>query len=91
MSVAAKGNAYKQAIQEGYDKNQAQAYSIMIGALEGGLQYALGGIGKLGGKVSGSLLQQATKEHPKRSRQSSHRTRRQHALRGWRGVSAGDS
>ena len=61
MSVAAKGNAYKQAIQEGYDKNQAQAYSIMIGALEGGLQYALGGIGKLGGKVSGSLLQQATK------------------------------
>lgn len=61
MSLSAKGNAYKQAMQEGYEKEEAQNYSTMIGILEGGLQYALGGIGKLGGKASGHVIEAASK------------------------------
>lgn len=61
MALSAKGNAYKQAIEEGYTKKQASTYSTLIGGMEGALQYALGGVGKLGGKVSGKALSKATK------------------------------
>lgn len=33
-----------------------RAYSTLVGASEAGLQYLLGGIGKLGGKLSGNVL-----------------------------------
>lgn len=46
MGVQAKGAAYNQAIKDGYSPAQAQTYSTMVGALEGGLSYALTGIGK---------------------------------------------
>ncbi len=51
MGASAGGNAYGQALAEGYSEEQARAYGVLVGASEGGLQYLLGGIGKLGGKV----------------------------------------
>ena len=53
MGASAAGNAYQEALNLGYDKGQARTYSTLIGASEVGLQYLLGGIGKLGGKLSG--------------------------------------
>ena len=53
MGASAAGNAYQEALNLGYDKGQARAYSTLVGASEVGLQYLLGGIGKLGGKLSG--------------------------------------
>ena len=49
IGLQAKGNAYKQALDEGYTRGQAEAYSTVMGAAEGGLQYLLGGFEKLGG------------------------------------------
>ena len=49
MGGSAGGNAYQTAINNGYDADTARAYGTSIGVLEGSLQYALGGIGKLGG------------------------------------------
>lgn len=56
MGASAAGNAYQEALNQGYDKDQARAYSAMIGASEAGLQYLLGGISKLGGKVTGPAI-----------------------------------
>lgn len=53
---SAKGNAYNQAIKDGYSKEQARSYSTMIGAAEGVLQYLLSGIGKLGGVTDDILI-----------------------------------
>ena len=49
MAGSAGGNAYQQKVQEGYDPEAARNYATLVGASEGALQYALGGIGKLGG------------------------------------------
>ena len=54
MGVSAAGNAYKDALSKGYDKESARTYSTLVGASEGVLQYLIGGIGKLGG-MSGKL------------------------------------
>lgn len=56
LGASASGNAYQEALNQGYDKDQARAYSAMIGASEAGLQYLLGGISKLGGKVTGPAI-----------------------------------
>ena len=56
LGISAAGNAYQEMLNLGYDKGQARAYSSMVGASEAGLQYLLGGIGKLGGKGSGKVL-----------------------------------
>ena len=56
LGASASGNAYQEMLNLGYDKGQARAYSVLVGASEAGLQYLLGGIGKLGGKVSGKVL-----------------------------------
>jgi len=53
MGASATGNAYQEALNLGYDKGQARAYSTLVGASETGLQYLMGGIGKLGSKISG--------------------------------------
>lgn len=55
MGLSAGGNSYEAALKEGYSPAQAATYGIVNGALEGGLQYALGGIGALGGKVAGKV------------------------------------
>ena len=54
MFASSAGNAYQEALNLGYDKDQARTYSTMVGASEAGLQYLLGGISSLGG--SGELL-----------------------------------
>ena len=51
MGLSSSGNAYNQALAEGYSKEQARAYSVLVGASEATLQYLLGGISSLGGKV----------------------------------------
>ena len=56
MFASSAGNAYQEALNLGYDKSQARAYSTLVGASEAGLQYLLGGISSLGGKVSGGAI-----------------------------------
>ena len=56
MGASAIGNAYQEKINAGWDKDQAMAYSTLVGVSEAGLQYVLGGIGKLGGRVSGKSV-----------------------------------
>lgn len=55
MGASAGGNAYQEMLNLGYDKGQARGYSLLVGASEAGLQYALGGIGKLGGVATKGL------------------------------------
>ena len=52
MGASASGNAYQEMLNLGYDKGQARSYSVMVGASEATLQYLLGGINKLGGKLT---------------------------------------
>lgn len=59
MGASAKGNAYAEMINLGYTKEQASNYSTLVGASEAGLQYMLGGIGKLGGSVSSKAISSA--------------------------------
>ena len=49
MGLQSKGAAYKQALDEGYTRAQAQIYSTATGAAEAGLSYVLGGFSALGG------------------------------------------
>ncbi|MBR3973253.1 MAG: hypothetical protein IKJ99_04820 [Oscillospiraceae bacterium] len=57
LGASAVGGAYQEALNQGYEKKQAGAYATMVGASEVGLNYLLGGISKLGGKVTGGALQ----------------------------------
>lgn len=54
MGASASGHAYQEMVNLGYDQKQARTYQTLIGVSEGALQYALGGIGKLGG-TSGTI------------------------------------
>ena len=56
MGASAAGNAYQEMLSLGYDKSQARAYSTLVGASEAGLQYLMGGISNLGGKLTGNAL-----------------------------------
>jgi hypothetical protein len=56
MGLSASGGAYQQKLNEGWDKGQARVYATAIGISEGALQYALGGIGNLGGKLTGKSI-----------------------------------
>lgn len=56
MSLSASGNAYNEKVKAGWDPDKAKTYAAIIGALEGGLQYGLNGISKLGRGVSGGVL-----------------------------------
>ena len=49
MGASAAGNAYQEALNQGYNKGQARTYSTMVGASEAVLGQLLGGISKLGG------------------------------------------
>lgn len=49
LGTSAGGNAYNQAIKDGFTQEQAKNYAALIGVSESALQYALGGISKLGG------------------------------------------
>lgn len=57
MGASAAGNAYQEKLNEGYDKNQARSYGILVGASEIVMEKVLGGITKLGGgMISRSVL-----------------------------------
>lgn len=56
MGASAAGNARQEMLNLGYDKKQANIYAALVGTSEAVLQYALGGIGKLGGKITGKTL-----------------------------------
>lgn len=49
LGTSAAGNAYAEMINLGYDKGQAKMYATLVGGSEAGLQYIMGGVGKLGG------------------------------------------
>ena len=50
MSIGAAGNAYAEGLEEyGMEPWQARIYGILVGAAEGGLEYAMGGIPALRG------------------------------------------
>ena len=56
MGASASGNAYQEALNLGYDKDQARGYANMVGASEAVLGYLLGGVSKLGGKLSNKAI-----------------------------------
>lgn len=56
LSASAGGNTFNEAWKNGVTKSQAAAYGITSGLSEAAMQYALGGISKLGGKAEGSIL-----------------------------------
>ena len=56
MGASASGNAYQQMLNLGYDKGQARSYATLVGLSEAGLEYLIGGISKLGGKMSGNVI-----------------------------------
>ena len=55
MGASAGGNAYAQALREGYRPDQARNYGLLVGLSEGALQYLLGGIESLGGAAVSGL------------------------------------
>ena len=59
LGASASGNAYQEMLNLGYDKGQARTYSVLTGISEAGLQYALGGIGKLSGGLTSKLTGKA--------------------------------
>ena len=59
MGLSAAGNAYQGMLNEGYNKDQARLYGGLVGASEATLQYLLGGISSMGGKLSGGVLSKA--------------------------------
>ena len=56
MGASAMGNAYNEMVELGYNEWQARGYGVLVGASEAVLQYFIGGISKLGGKVTGNAL-----------------------------------
>lgn len=56
MGASVVGNAYSEMRKLGYDEWQSRGYATLAGASETTLQYLLGGIGKLGGKVTGNAI-----------------------------------
>ncbi len=56
MGTSASGNAYQEMLNLGYDKKQANTYSILVGVSEAALSYAFSGISALGGKLTGNVL-----------------------------------
>ena len=57
MGMSAAGGAYQEALNDGYDKNQARGYGLLVGASEIVMESVLGGISELGGgNVLGKTL-----------------------------------
>lgn len=57
MGVSAGGNYYSEALQKGYNKDEARIYGTLAGAAEATLQDILGGITSLGGRIPTSISQ----------------------------------
>lgn len=61
MGLGVYGSTYNQARKDGLTERQASTYAGLVAAAEGGLQYLLGGIGKLGGKLTGNAVSKIVK------------------------------
>ena len=64
LGVSAAGGAYADAIEKGYNRQDARTYSNLVGLSEATLQYLIGGISNLGGissKIAGGTAKLATK------------------------------
>lgn len=59
VGATAAGNAYQEAVNQGYNASQARNYAVASGASEAALQYVLGGISNMGGKVTGHVAEKA--------------------------------
>ncbi len=67
MGGSAGGNTYQQTIYnpytgEGYSPDQARGYAALNGSSEAGLQYVLGGLSGLGGKLTGKTAEAAVRK-----------------------------
>lgn len=56
MGMSAAGGAYQEAINAGYDKDQARGYGLLVGTSELVMEKVLGGISALGGNILGKTL-----------------------------------
>ena len=56
MGGSAAGNAYQEALNEGYSKDQAKGYGLLVGASEIVMEKVLGGISAFGGNALGKFL-----------------------------------
>lgn len=56
MGMSAAGNAYQEMLNEGYSKDQARGYSLLVGGSEMALESILGGISNLGGNLAGNMI-----------------------------------
>ena len=56
IGMSAAGNAYQEALNEGFGKDQARAYGVLVGASEIVMEKVLGGISALGGNALGKSL-----------------------------------
>lgn len=56
IGASASGNAYQQMLNLGYSDGQSRAYSLLVGLSEAGLEYALGGVKALGGKLTNNAI-----------------------------------
>ena len=61
LGASAAGNAKAEMLRLGYSKEQANTYGLLVGASEGVLQYALGGISALSGGKGGIFTSVANK------------------------------
>ncbi|MBQ1233659.1 MAG: strawberry notch family protein [Clostridia bacterium] len=52
MGLSAGGNAYAEALNNGYSKDNARAYGLFVGASEAALQSVLGGISSMSGAAN---------------------------------------
>ena len=55
MGASAAGNARQQMLNLGYNEDNANAYAMLVGSSEALMQYALGGISKLGGVAASKI------------------------------------
>lgn len=61
MGLSTRGNTYKQLREEGYTEEQAKQVGTILGIAEATTQYALGGVSRLGGKITQGAVDKVTK------------------------------
>lgn len=61
LGASAAGSGYQEMINDGYTPEQAYAYGTLVGASETLMQYLLGGISALGGKISNHAVRNFVK------------------------------
>lgn len=62
IGATSAGGAYQEAINAGHSVQQSRNYAVAMGASEAALQYVLGGISSLGGKISGNVAEKAVEK-----------------------------